>query len=100
MSYHPSHRKPPRQERWPDATPDQAWPAYVGADGYRDAQAWGATGTLTGNGYDARGVITTPAVITAAAGMAEPGRGTDTAPRRTATLPPTTTTGAPADTRA
>ena len=55
MSYHPSHRKPPRQERWPDATPDQAWPAYVGADSYRDAQAWGATGTLTGNGYDARG---------------------------------------------
>jgi hypothetical protein len=53
MSYHPSHRRPPRQERWPDATPDRAWPAYVGADGYRDAQAWGAAETR--GGYDARG---------------------------------------------
>jgi hypothetical protein len=53
MSYHPSHRKLPRQERWPDATPDQAWPAYAGADGYRDAQAWGAAETP--GGYDARG---------------------------------------------
>ncbi|MGH3151067.1 MAG: hypothetical protein ACRDOB_10090 [Streptosporangiaceae bacterium] len=53
MSYNPSHRRLPRQERWPDATPDQAWPAYVGADGYRDAQAWETRQTQ--GGYDARG---------------------------------------------
>jgi len=28
MSYEPSHRKPPRQERWPNATPGEGWPAY------------------------------------------------------------------------
>jgi hypothetical protein len=28
MSYEPSHRRPPRQERWPNATPGEGWPAY------------------------------------------------------------------------
>ena len=28
MDYEPSHRRPPRQERWPNATPQNAWPAY------------------------------------------------------------------------
>jgi hypothetical protein len=28
MSYDPSHRMPPRQERWPAATPAEGWPAY------------------------------------------------------------------------
>jgi hypothetical protein len=40
MSYDPSHRRPPRQERWPNATPQDGWPAYVGGDGHRDDQAW------------------------------------------------------------
>ncbi len=33
MSYDPSHRMPPRQERWPHATPAEGWPSY------RDAEA-------------------------------------------------------------
>jgi hypothetical protein len=32
MSYEPSHRKPPRQERWPNATPGEGWPAYQQGD--------------------------------------------------------------------
>jgi len=28
MSYDPSHRMPPRQERWPGATPAEGWPSY------------------------------------------------------------------------
>ena len=28
MSYDPSHRKPPRQERSPQATPPTGWPPY------------------------------------------------------------------------
>jgi hypothetical protein len=69
MSYEPSHRRPPRQERWPHATPEEGWPAYPrgGADrrdrttaGYR-AQPYGYRGYpqagaadafgSTGNGY-------------------------------------------------
>ncbi len=33
MSHEPSHRKPPRQERWPNATPGEGWPAYQQGDG-------------------------------------------------------------------
>jgi hypothetical protein len=36
MSYDPSHRTPPRQDRWPNATPSEPWPAYSGADTYRE----------------------------------------------------------------
>jgi len=35
MSYEPSQRKPPRQERWPNATPGEGWPAYQQGDGGR-----------------------------------------------------------------
>ena len=50
MSYEPSHRKPPRQERWPNATPGEGWPAYQQGDGGRDRESAGA---LAGsrNGY-------------------------------------------------
>jgi len=50
MSYEPSHRKPPRQERWPNATPGEGWPAYQQSDTSRtrtsapaqeSAPAWG-----------------------------------------------------------
>ena len=58
MSYEPSHRKAPRQERWPTATPQQGWPAYRRADGYRDSDhAHGRQGThgqrwaAAGSGY-------------------------------------------------
>jgi hypothetical protein len=56
MSYHPSHRKPPRQERWPDATPQEGWPAYRGGDGHRDGdQAWAGAAAFAGasNGHAA-----------------------------------------------
>jgi hypothetical protein len=38
MSYDPSHRKPPRQERWPQATPPSGWPSYRDDDTYRDGE--------------------------------------------------------------
>jgi hypothetical protein len=54
MSYDPSHRKPPRQERWPNATPGEGWPAYQQhGDGER---SWVSAEALTGssrNGYGA-----------------------------------------------
>jgi len=61
MSYEPSHRKPPRQERWPNATPGEGWPAYQQGDGERswasaDAPAGGRNGYATAsNGYGAAG---------------------------------------------
>jgi hypothetical protein len=50
MSYEPSHRKPPRQERWPNATPGEGWPAYQQGDG---EQSWASADALAGsrNGY-------------------------------------------------
>ncbi|HLK72935.1 MAG TPA: hypothetical protein VKU77_04730 [Streptosporangiaceae bacterium] len=51
MSYEPSHRKPPRQERWPNATPGEGWPAYQEhGDG---EQSWASADALAGtrNGY-------------------------------------------------
>jgi hypothetical protein len=57
MSYDPSHRKLPRQERWPNATPGDGWPAYQQSDGERspasaDALAGGGNGSGTAsNGY-------------------------------------------------
>jgi hypothetical protein len=53
MSYEPSHRKPPRQERWPNATPGEGWPAYQQhGDGER---SWTSADALAGgrNGYAA-----------------------------------------------
>jgi hypothetical protein len=38
MSYDPSHHMPPRQERWPAATPPEGWPSYRDGDTYRDAE--------------------------------------------------------------
>jgi hypothetical protein len=49
MSYDPSHYTPPRQDRWPNATPQEGWPAYSARDEYRLAA--GGTGYWTGNGY-------------------------------------------------
>jgi len=52
ISYDPSHRKLPRQERWPNATPGEGWPAYQQGDGERsrapaDALAGGGNGSGT-----------------------------------------------------
>jgi hypothetical protein len=60
MSYDPSYRRPPRQDRWPNATPQEPWPAYSGADTYREGAGYqdgayhdsGADGYWNGNGYD------------------------------------------------
>ena len=50
MSYEPSHRKAPRQERWPNATPGEGWPAYQPAG---DDRAWEPAAAYAGgrNGY-------------------------------------------------
>jgi hypothetical protein len=54
MSYEPSHRKPPRQERWPSATPGEGWPAYQPGE---DGRAWEPVQAFAGsrNGYGAAG---------------------------------------------
>jgi hypothetical protein len=57
MSYEPSHRKPPRQERWPNATPGEGWPAYQQGDGGRARESETAFAgsrngyAATSNGY-------------------------------------------------
>jgi len=38
MSYDPSHRMPPRQERSPQATPAAGWPSYRDDEDYRDGE--------------------------------------------------------------
>ncbi len=82
MSYDPSHRKPPRQERWPNATPREGWPAY--RQGEAD-QAWRPVGALAGgssNGYadarDGQGSAwgNVPGTARAARGTARAARGT------------------------
>jgi hypothetical protein len=52
MNYEPSHRRPPRQERWPSATPGEGWPAYQQGD---DGRAWESAQALAGSrtGYGA-----------------------------------------------
>jgi hypothetical protein len=57
MSYEPSHRKPPRQERWPNATPGEGWPAYQQPP-WESAPAFAGSRNGYGsasNGYDAAG---------------------------------------------
>jgi hypothetical protein len=48
MSHDPSHRMPPRQERWPAATPAEGWPSYQ--TGAQQAMAT-ATYPAVRNGY-------------------------------------------------
>ena len=48
MSYDPSHRMPPRQERWPAATPAEGWPSYQ--TGAQPAMATAAYPSVR-NGY-------------------------------------------------
>jgi hypothetical protein len=60
MSYDP--RRLPRQDRWPNATPQEGWPVYTGRDGYRQTAGYrggsdggyeggGAGGHRNGRGY-------------------------------------------------
>jgi hypothetical protein len=56
MSYEPSHRKPPRQERWPNATPGEGWPAYQHGDGGRARESAEAfAGSRNGHGTTSNG---------------------------------------------
>ena len=50
MSYEPSHRKPPRQERWPHATPAEGWPSCRPDDLFREGEPAARQG-----GYQAAG---------------------------------------------
>ena len=49
MSYDPSHRTPPRQERWPAATPAEGWPSY--RDGEQQDFGYAAQGATAGYRY-------------------------------------------------
>jgi hypothetical protein len=52
MSYDPSYRTPPRQDRWPTATPQEPWPAYTGADTYRETAGYRGRRELAGGYQD------------------------------------------------
>jgi hypothetical protein len=51
MSYDPSNRRLPRQERWPDATPQRGWPAASDDGAYRDGDLYGESADQGRNGY-------------------------------------------------
>jgi hypothetical protein len=59
MSYDPSHRMPPRQERWPAATPAEGWPSY--RDGEQEDVGYAAQGATAGYRYQAQGAVATAA---------------------------------------
>ena len=79
MSYEPSHRKPPRQERWPNATPGEGWPAYQQGDGGRDRESAGAlAGSRNGYGTASNGYGTASnGYGTASNGYGAPSNGYD-----------------------
>jgi hypothetical protein len=51
MSYDPSTRRLPRQERWPDATPRRGWPAYSDDGAYRDDDLYKGSAGQGHRGY-------------------------------------------------
>src|SRR5207237_2197314 len=59
MSYVPSHRMPPSQERWPAATPAEGWPSY--RDGEQDDFGYAAQAAAAGNRYQPHGAVATAA---------------------------------------
>jgi hypothetical protein len=60
MSYDPSHRMPPRQERWPTATPAEGWPSY--RDGEQEDHRYGARRAAAGYRQQAVATAAYPAV--------------------------------------
>jgi hypothetical protein len=54
MSYDPSHRIPPRQDRWPAATPAEGWASY--RDGEQEDLRYGAQRAAAG--YRQQAVVT------------------------------------------
>jgi hypothetical protein len=59
MSYDPSHRMPPSQERWPAATPAEGWPSY--RDGEQEDFGYAAQGATAGYRYQTQGAVATAA---------------------------------------
>jgi hypothetical protein len=59
MTYDPSHRMPPSQERWPAATPAEGWPSY--RVGEQDDFGYAAQAATTGNRYQTQGAVATAA---------------------------------------
>jgi hypothetical protein len=59
MTYDPSHRMPPSQERWPAATPAEGWPSY--RDGEQDDFGYAAQAASAGNRYQPQGAVATAA---------------------------------------
>ena len=59
MSYDPSHRMPPSQERWPAATPAEGWPSY--RDGEQNDFGYAAQAAAAGNRYQPHGAVATAA---------------------------------------
>ncbi len=68
MSYDSSHRMPPRQERWPAATPPEGWPSY--RDGEQEDFGYAAQGATAGHRYQngAQQAVATAAYPTVANG--------------------------------
>ena len=62
MSYHPSHRMPPRQERWPSATPAEGWPTPYW-DGEQEDPRYGAQGATAGYRQQAVATAAYPAAV-------------------------------------
>jgi hypothetical protein len=60
MSYDPSHRRPPRQERWPTATPAEGWPPY--RDGEQEDLRYETRGVTAGYQQQAVATAAYPAV--------------------------------------
>ena len=59
MTYDPSHRMPPSQERWPAATPAEGWPSY--RDGEQEDFGYAAQAATAGNRYQTQGAVATAA---------------------------------------
>jgi hypothetical protein len=59
MTYDPSHRMPPRQERWPAATPAEGWPSY--RDGEQEDFGYAGQAATAGDRYQPQGAVATAA---------------------------------------
>jgi hypothetical protein len=81
MSYDPSHRTPPRQERWPQATPAEGWPPYRDGEEERasrqDARAQQAAGSHRRPAAPRSGVATAVFPVTGDAHGTPDSYGTD-----------------------
>ena len=106
MSYDPSHYTPPRQDRWPNATPGEAWPAYSGRGDHREAAGrrggyagyegagtggyWNADGYGYGGYVDQDGYAGTPDGFAGPAGYPDQGDYPESGPEGTLLIAPDT----------